>query len=135
MSLEDMVDQFEKSVSELETIRIYKWNIECWSCQRDTPHVSYCLAQQGAIIGCIGEIEELDKILMREYPFVKKVFSKAQGKKVIGNTCVRCGAYQGNFFIFDEILHEVGPDNLDKTIPNILTDDNLSSNIDDLDEL
>ncbi len=119
-TIEDIFDQFEKSVSELEKIRIYKWNKECWKCQKETPHVSYCIAFQGEIIGCIGDIEKLDKYLLEDYPFVKDVYSKTQERRVIGNTCIHCGAYQGNYFIFDEFLHYVDDKNLDKTIQNIL---------------
>ncbi len=124
-SLEDICDEFEKNISELKRIRIYKWNKDCWKCFKETPHVSYCLVFQGLVLGCIGEIEKIDEILIKEYPFVKRVYSKTQGKRVIGNTCVHCGAYQGNFFIFDEIIHYVDEENLDKTIPNILNDDDL----------
>ncbi|MBA7514002.1 hypothetical protein ES705_06020 [subsurface metagenome] len=126
-SLEDICDQFEKKISELKEIKIYKWNKDCWKCHKETPHVSYCLVFQGVVLGCIGDIEKLDEILLKEYSFVKKVFSKTQGRKVIGNTCVHCGAYQGNYFIFDEFLHYVIEEDLDKTIPNILNDNDMPS--------
>ncbi len=124
-SLEDICDQFEKNISELKEIKIYKWNKDCWKCHKETPHVSYCLVFQGVVLGCIGDVEKLDEILLKEYSFVKKVFSKTQGRKVIGNTCVHCGAYQGNYFIFDEFLHYVIEEDLDKTITNILNDGDL----------
>jgi len=133
-SLEDICDQFEKNISELKEIRIYKWNKDCWKCYKETPHVSYCLVFQGVVLGCIGDIEKLDEILLKEYLFVKRVYSKTQGRRVIGNTCVHCGAYQGNFFIFDEIIHYVDEENLDKTIPNILNDDDVPLIISMLDE-
>ena len=126
-SLEDICDQFEKKISELKEIKIYKWNKDCWKCHKETLHVSYCLVFQGVVLGCIGDIEKLDEILLKEYSFVKKVFSKTQGRKVIGNTCVHCGAYQGNYFIFDEFLHYVIEEDLDKTIPNILNDNDMPS--------
>lgn len=126
-SLEDICDQFEKNISELKEIKIYKWNKDCWKCHKETPHVSYYLVFQGVVLGCIGDIEKLDEILLKEYSFVKKVFSKTQGRKVIGNTCVHCGAYQGNYFIFDEFLHYVIEEDLDKTIPNILNDNDMPS--------
>ncbi len=134
ISLEDICDEFEKNISELKEIRIYKWNKDCWKCYKKTPHVSYCLVFQGFVLGCIGEVEKLDEILLKEYPFVKRVYSKTQGRKVIGNTCVYCGAYQGNFFIFDEIIHYVDEENLDKTIPNILNDGDVPPIISIFDE-
>jgi hypothetical protein len=76
--------------------------------------VSYCIAYERVIIGTIGEIKPLDEILLKEYPFVKNVYSNTQEKMIIANTCVHCGALQGNFFIFDEILHYVDKDNMDK---------------------
>ena len=124
-SLEDICDQFEKNISELKEIKIYKWNKDCWKCHKETPHISYCLVFQGVVLGCIGDIEKLDEILLKEYPFVKRVYSKTQGRRVIGNTCGHCGAYQGNFFIFDEIIHYVIEEDLDKTIPNVLNDDDF----------
>lgn len=124
-SLRDICDQFEKNISELKEIKIYKWNKYCWKCHKETPHVSYCLVFQGVVLGCIGDVKKLDEILLKEYSFVKRVYSKTQGRGEIGNACIYCGAYHRNYFIFDEILHHVNEEDLDKTIPNILNDEDL----------
>ncbi|MHA1274567.1 MAG: hypothetical protein ACTSQS_14175 [Promethearchaeota archaeon] len=89
--------------SEMEALRVYKWYVNCWKCRKETPHISYYVVISGNLC-IIGDLPELDELLKKEYPFVKKVFSQSCGEKLIANTCVHCGALQENSFILDEII-------------------------------
>jgi len=90
---------FLKMVKE---IKIYKVSWECWKCKEETTIVSYCLRWYHSFT--IGELQKLDKLLMEHYPFVKKVFSKTRGEKVIANICIHCKALQGNWFVWEHFL-------------------------------
>lgn len=124
------VDYYEEALEELGEITeipIYKWKNECWKCQKETDVVSYDFVFLNN--HSIGDIKEIDEELMKIYPFVKEKYSYTQKRKVIANTCIHCGALQGNFFIAEDLLfkfNEEGPENLiDRTIPNIISVDNL----------
>ena len=128
------IETFEpfKEISEelydLKEIKIYKWERECWKCKKKTPRVSYYFS--ASFNFRIGEIEKIDIILMENYPFVKKIYSKTMEQEVIANTCVYCGCLQGNWFIGEEIVSDIiyqGLDKfLDKILPNILTLEDLA---------
>jgi len=46
----------------------------------------------------------MPSILSEKYPFYKKLFKKMQGIEEYGNACENCGAYQGDWFIFEEYI-------------------------------
>ncbi len=101
----ERVDPFEgilEEFSSLTDIPIYRWLRECWRCHKETAVVTYYFAV--AYDYHIGDIEKIDQELMRQYIFVKKVFSNTMDKEVIANTCVNCGALQGNWFIGMDVL-------------------------------
>ena len=122
---EDLIQE----IHVLKDIPVFKWNQECWKCHMQTSVVSYDLT-----LGYdfnIGDIIKLDEVLMSDYPFVKKVFSKTIDKEVIANTCIHCGALQGNWYVRDALIDMMSPcDNMskliDKRIPNNLEFEDLS---------
>lgn len=79
------------------TIKLYKWFRECWKCKQHTPIVTYNFIWYACYH--IGNIDELDLILMEKYPFIKKVYSKTMESECISNVCIHCGSIQGNFFV------------------------------------
>lgn len=113
----------EKELLDTTEIPIYKWSHNCWKCGKETDIVTYDIVF--LYNHSIGDIEKLDRMLIDIYPFVKMVYSKTQRQNVIGNTCIHCGAYQGNFFISQQLLHQYnskGEEEItDKYIPNTLT--------------
>jgi 5-methylcytosine-specific restriction endonuclease McrA len=130
VSLIDKKDYYEEEIEKLKMkkeIPVYKWKHECWSCKKQTDMVSYDFD----FLYCfhIGDINKLDKVLIEKYPFVKEVYSKTMGQMVIGNTCIYCGAYQGNFFVTEQMLDLFNTygdeENIDMQIPNDLTPDEI----------
>jgi hypothetical protein len=90
------------NLSQLKEIKIYKWENYCWKCKKMTPRVSYSFEYKYDY--SIEEIHKLDEILLKEYPFVKRIYSKTLEEEVIANTCIHCGSLQGNCFIREELL-------------------------------
>jgi len=123
---QDPFDHFE-NLGDLKEIKVYKGEIPCWKCKNDTPRVSYSFCYKFNY--SIGNVKKLDEILLREYPFVKKTFSKTRGEEVIGNICIHCGSLQRNWFIMEElseIVYDYNMDNLiDKKIRVNLTEKDL----------
>jgi len=127
----ETIEPFKEILEELhdlKEIKIYKWERECWKCKKKTPRVSYYFC--AGFNYHIGEIEKIDKILMENYPFVKRIYSKTMEQEVIANTCVYCGSLQGNWFIGEELILDIiyqGLNNfLDIIIPNNLILEDLS---------
>ena len=100
-----VVDPYEgviEALLSLKDIKIFKWVKNCWKCHEETPVVTYDFA-----LGYnyhIGEIGKIDQMLMKMYPFVKRVFSKTMEEEVTANICVNCGALQGNWFIMEDLI-------------------------------
>ena len=119
--------EISEELHDLKEIKIYKWERECWKCNKKTPRVSYYF--DAGFTFHIGEIDKIDIILMENYPFVKKINSKTMEQEVIANSCVYCGSLQGNWFIGEEIVSDIiyqGLDKfLDKILPNNLTLEDL----------
>lgn len=118
-----------QDINALKDIPIFKWNQECWKCQMQTSVVSYDF--NAGYDFHIGDILKLDEVLMLNYPFVKKVFSKTRGEKVVANTCIYCGALQGNRYVRNDFfdMKSSGDDIaklIDKRIPNNLEFEDLS---------
>lgn len=116
-----------ENLADLREIKIYKWDMPCWKCEKDTPRVSYSFCYKFNY--SIGNVKKIDERLLEEYSFVKKVFSKTRGEEVIGNICIHCGALQGNWFIMEElseIVYEINMENIiDKKIKIKLTENDF----------
>ncbi|MBW2984060.1 HNH endonuclease [Candidatus Woesearchaeota archaeon] len=102
----NIIDPYEDTINcllSMEEIPIFKWTKKCWKCRNETEVVTYDF--YAAYNHHIGDIEKLDKILMEKFPFVKKIFSKTMESEVIANTCINCGALQGNWFIMEDLMY------------------------------
>jgi len=124
---EDLIQE----INILKDIPIFKWNQECWKCHMQTSVVSYDLTLGYSFH--IGDVLKLDEVLISNYPFVKKVLSKTMDEKVIANTCIHCGALQGNWYVGDDLFDMKSSGNdiaklIDKRIPNNLEFEDLSIN-------
>ena len=122
---EDLIQE----IHVLKNIPVFKWNQECWKCHMQTSVVSYNLTFGYSFR--IGDILKLDEVLISNYPFVKKVFSRTMDKEVIANTCIHCGALQGNWYVKDALIDIMSPGDdmsklIDKRIPNNLEFEDLS---------
>ncbi len=71
-------------------------------------------------IGVIGSDENLDNILLKEYPKnIKKLYSVTQKRRYPMNVCEECGAKQGEFFIYEDInkfIKDMKEINIEKTV-------------------
>ena len=94
----------------------------CWKCGKKTPIVTYDLSI--LMDYQLGTIEKLDEMLIKKYSFVKKAFSKTQQAEDIANTCINCGALQGNFFLAEELLlKKADGQNMDELVDITLSND------------
>jgi hypothetical protein len=125
------IDPYEELIEELlslTNIPIYRWSKECWKCHKQTDIVTYGFALEYNYH--IGDLEKIDNELMKQFPFVKKVFSKTMETKIVANTCIYCGALQGNWFVMEDIIQMRSSDFdmnklKEKEIPNPLKFEDL----------
>ena len=86
-------------------IELWMWYKECWKCGEETPVV---WISPYSVVGEFNvdpdSFRELPKRISKIYPFFKITYSKTMGGNVYGNVCVNCGAYQGNWFVWKELL-------------------------------
>lgn len=118
-----------ETLSEIKEFKIYLWKQTCWKCMKITPVATYNFID-GFFNRHIGSIEKIDKCLMKKYPYVRKTYSKTLDEEVIANTCINCGALQGNYYIGEALLEiELNDKNMeelvDSTIPNRLQYEDL----------
>lgn len=118
----DFYDSLFENIMEMTEIPIYKWKYECYNCAKETDIVSYHLELDDHLI--IGDIEGLDRELMKIYPFVKEGYNFTQNEKTINNTCIHCGIKQGRHFIEEQMFEQFGEHGeknlIDRYIPNII---------------
>ena len=124
----DEYDEVAKELSNIKEVKVFKWVKNCWRCHKETPLVSYDFA--ASYDYHIGDIEKLDKKLMQKYDFVKRTFSRTLEKEVIANTCVNCGALQGNWFVRDDLLKmRMAEEYESKTIMSKIIDMTIQNNL------
>lgn len=127
--VDDLVETREDIQRTLrDEIAVLRWTHECWQCTKITPIVSYYL--EAAYNHSIGDIESLDRMLMERYGFVKRQCSHTLERTVIANSCVHCGAHQGNHFVLEDLLafltgEAEGEPYVDAYLPNCLTREDL----------
>lgn len=81
-----------------DEIEIWQFTMECFKCETETPVVYP--QQLGGNHG--GTWETVGPILKnKSYCSVQQHFSNVQKKLVWGNTCRNCGAYQGNYYVYE----------------------------------
>jgi len=128
----DPYEEIVEELSDLKEIPIFKWFKKCWKCQKETTIVSYDFTVGFSFH--LGDVEKLDEILMRKYPFVKRTFSKTRREEVIANTCIHCGSLQGNWFIMEDLIdmaYNRDMKLIDLVLPNNLTAEDLRLNRED----
>lgn len=107
-------------------IEIWPFTIECYSCHSTTP-VVWVSAEGYNFFESIdpNSFKDLEIKLSEIYPSFKKVFKKLKDIEQYGNTCVNCGIYQGDFFVFEEYLEYVyTPELINKKVVKVtLTED------------
>jgi|MTBAKMStandDraft_1061839.scaffolds.fasta_scaffold05121_5 hypothetical protein len=108
-------DQFEKCVENINKVKkgpesviveIWVWNMECYSCHNLT-EVVY---PEGEFYGYSLELNTLENLpvkIAEKYPTMKIVDKKTKDITEYGNTCSHCGAYQGDWFVFEDYLNYV----------------------------
>jgi hypothetical protein len=100
-------------------IEIWPLTHECYSCHSITPVIWVTVKGYDSIVSMdpdslndLNLIESIDpnsfkdlEIKLSElYSSFKKVFKQIKNIEQYGNTCINCGAYQGDFFVFEEYL-------------------------------
>ena len=104
---------------------IYKFNIECWKCGRQTPvisvnsnYISCCgvdnFNNMNLTVESLGKtISELQKKRLKELSdigTIKKRYSKTIGSSYWSNGCKWCGALIGKHFLLDEFMSYLNTD-------------------------
>ncbi len=86
-------------------IELWMWYRKCWKCGKVTPVV---WISPNAVIGEFNvdpdSFEELQENIAEKYSFFKLTYSKTQGMQVYGNICIHCNAYQGNWYIREDLI-------------------------------
>lgn len=97
-----------------EGISVYRWNRECWKCNRMIPVYSYYLnytlnaysdSTQAVFSNNnygLGYNKPLDEMIAKDIPTLKMSHSKTEDVDYIANRCEFCDAMQGRYFIVDE---------------------------------
>lgn len=83
---------------------VYEFMMPCWKCKRHTPVVCVDCPDGNVFASIAPEPMLLD--LQKKYPFLQRVWSQTMRKKVVGNICIHCRAYQGNFFVSEALIDE-----------------------------
>jgi hypothetical protein len=97
-----------KAPKELD-LEIWKWTLNCWKCEKDTPVVwpnteSWDFAWESLTP---QSFENLPETIHKLFPFFKIIEKRTMGVVEHGNTCLHCGAYQGDWFVVHDML-EIG---------------------------
>lgn len=120
-------EEILEDLIEMKEVPVLKWSHECWACGAETFVVTYGgYAANGCNACSFGEVEALDKIVMEKYPFVKRVVRRGENEEIM-NTCIKCGANQGDFYLMEELLEMMvdNPDIESKMIDMIIPTSNL----------
>jgi 5-methylcytosine-specific restriction endonuclease McrA len=100
MVIQNVSKELRAAHTALKLIPIYRWEVQCYSCKKPTPIVTYYFLLDYHY--SIGDIPKLDELLRVDNPWVKSEFSVTQGIPVICNTCVhlQCGKIaMGNYYV------------------------------------
>lgn len=87
-------------------IELWTWEIQCWKCKKDTPVVWPNHDSCNFTWESLGPhtFIDLPQIIQKTFPFFKIVEKKTMGVVEHGNSCIHCGAYQGDFFVIENFL-------------------------------
>ena len=84
---------------------VYVFDEECWKCG-EKMKLAF-IESDPYVIREIGD-EGLDLIKDKPYANIKKVYSETLERRVWGNVCPECDAYQGNSFLFSKFADAYG---------------------------
>jgi hypothetical protein len=87
-------------------VPIVKWNIKCYKCGKDTSVIwTNDSEYDGHHISVSPySFKELPLLLSQKHFAFKNVMKKTQGIEELGNTCVHCDAYQGDWLLKEDLL-------------------------------
>lgn len=85
-------------------IEIWRFSMNCHRCNADTP-VVYPRGLGGNHGGTWDTVGEC--LTQKPYCTVEQVYSSVQDQFVWGNMCESCGAYQGNFYVYQAAMETV----------------------------
>lgn len=108
-------------------IEIWSWTTTCWKCKKDTPVVWPSKESCGFTWESLNPqtFNNLPEAIQQLFPFFKITEKKTMGVVEHGNTCSHCGAYQGDWFVIEDLLEiSYEPESVEKHQIHIqLTDD------------
>jgi|GEM_PF-2355062 len=87
-------------------VPLVTWKMNCYKCNEDTPVVWTQDINYDENTFSIDpySFQDLQNRISQKYPFFKIVEKKTQGTKSFGNVCINCDAYQGDWFVWKELL-------------------------------
>ena len=108
-------------------IELWTWTTNCWKCKKDTPIVWPNQESCDFTWESLNPqtFKNLPEAIQKLFPFFKITEKRTMGVVEHGNTCSHCGAYQGDWFIIEDLLEiSYEPENIEKHQIHIqLTDD------------
>jgi hypothetical protein len=99
------VYQIVKAPRELD-VEIWSWTTTCWKCQKDTQIVWPNKELSGFMWESITphSFTNLPEAIHKLYPSFKITEKRTMGVIEHGNTCSHCEAYQGDWFVIEDLL-------------------------------
>lgn len=87
-------------------IEVWQWTTGCYACKGKTRVVFPVKDKSGFLFDRpqFNSLQNFAPLVSHKYPFVKKTNKKLQDTYEYGNTCENCGAYQGDWYIFEEYI-------------------------------
>lgn len=120
------VYKIEKAPKETN-LELWTWTMECWKCKKDTPVVWTNQESCDFTWESLNPLtfKNLPEAIQRKFPSFKIVEKRTMSVTEHGNTCVHCGAYQGDWFIWEDLIElSYSPELVEKHQISIqLTDD------------
>ena len=102
----DEYENYNKILSDIQNINVYKFDRKCWKCNNNTPIITYSY-RINYETKTIGSINKIDILLLNKYPIIKIKYSNTMKEEVIANVCINCGELQGNYYIWDELIDDI----------------------------
>lgn len=88
-------------------VPVITWDIKCYACGEKTPVVwiddNRCTVPHTYSLTPYT-FQDLENKIAQKYPFFKMVEKKTQEITQNGSVCIHCDAYQGDWFIKEELL-------------------------------
>ena len=108
-------------------IELWTWTTQCWKCQKNTPVV---WPNRGSCDFTWESLspqtfKNLPDAMQKKFTFFKIIEKRTMGVVEHGNSCINCGAYQGDWFVIEDLLEiSYEPESVEKHKVSIqLTDD------------